>query len=58
MLRTVASPYSPDAEQGSLTRGMSVFQEPGGKRGLVANVQLVRRVCMERFKALMEAATD
>ncbi len=44
--------------QGALTRGMSVFQDPGGKRGLPANVQLVRRVCMERFKALMQAATD
>lgn len=44
--------------QGALTRGMSVFRDPGGERGLPANVQLVRRVCMERFKALMQAATD
>jgi hypothetical protein len=37
---------------------MMVFQPPGGKAGLQANVLLVRRVCMERFKALMSAATD
>lgn len=44
--------------QGSLTRGMSVFQEPGGEAALPANVLLVTDICMQRFQALMDAATD
>lgn len=44
--------------QGTLTRGMSVLQAPGGKAQLPPNVLLVRECCMARFKALLEAATD
>lgn len=44
--------------RGALTRGMSVLQAPGGTAKLPANVLLVKEVCMQRFKALMEAATD
>jgi hypothetical protein len=35
-----------------------VLQAPGDPAALPANVLLVKEVCMERFKALMEAATD
>jgi hypothetical protein len=44
--------------QDAATRGTSVLQAPGGPAALPANVLLARQVCMERFKALMEAATD
>ena len=41
---------------GSLTRGMSVMQPPGGAKGLPANVLLVREVCMPTFQRLMHSA--
>ncbi|KAL4857438.1 Pyrimidine-specific ribonucleoside hydrolase RihA [Chlorella vulgaris] len=44
--------------KGTLTRGMSVFQDPGGKAALKANVLLVKSICMARFAALLDAATD
>ncbi|KAI3430533.1 hypothetical protein D9Q98_005126 [Chlorella vulgaris] len=44
--------------KGTLTRGMSVFQSPGGKAALKANVLLVKSICMARFAALLDAATD
>ena len=56
---TDLAPYCcPCLLQNAATRGTSVLQAPGDPAALPANVLLVKEVCMERFKALMEAATD
>ena len=56
---TALAPYCcPCLLQNAATRGTSVLQAPGDPAALPANVLLVKEVCMERFKALIQAGLD